>query len=146
MVQLWISGTHKHIKTQPKSPFCSLSKSRSGYHVFSPWRWGLALASLLVCHSFQGCIAQRSFWLGVAGLIESCVNISKEEHLWCRAWCFLHLLFTLMWFLLFFLIGDVYIQPTQDTKNPVIYGVFSVSGLVHCNRRCICTTVIIGLR
>ncbi|KAK0150290.1 Semaphorin-3F [Merluccius polli] len=26
--------------------------------------------------------------------------------------------------------GDVYIQPTQDTKNPVIYGVFSVSGSV----------------
>ncbi|XP_068080490.2 semaphorin-3F isoform X1 [Danio rerio] len=25
---------------------------------------------------------------------------------------------------------DVYIQPTQDTKNPVIYGVFSVSGSV----------------
>lgn len=25
-------------------------------------------------------------------------------------------------------LGDVYIQPTQDTKNPVIYGVFSVSG------------------
>uniref|UniRef100_A0A672ZN08 Uncharacterized protein n=1 Tax=Sphaeramia orbicularis TaxID=375764 RepID=A0A672ZN08_9TELE len=25
---------------------------------------------------------------------------------------------------------DVYIQPTQDTKNPVIYGVFSVSGAV----------------
>lgn len=24
--------------------------------------------------------------------------------------------------------GNVYIQPTQDTKNPVIYGVFSVSG------------------
>lgn len=28
------------------------------------------------------------------------------------------------------LLGDVYIQPTQDTKNPVIYGVFSVSGWV----------------
>uniref|UniRef100_A0A673IQH7 Semaphorin-3F-like n=1 Tax=Sinocyclocheilus rhinocerous TaxID=307959 RepID=A0A673IQH7_9TELE len=28
------------------------------------------------------------------------------------------------------LLGDVYIQPTQDTKNPVIYGVFSVSGSV----------------
>ncbi|KAJ3601807.1 hypothetical protein NHX12_029571 [Muraenolepis orangiensis] len=27
-------------------------------------------------------------------------------------------------------VGDVYIQPTQDTKNPVIYGVFSVSGSV----------------
>ncbi|RXN03816.1 semaphorin-3F-like isoform X1 [Labeo rohita] len=26
--------------------------------------------------------------------------------------------------------GDVYIQKTQDTKNPVIYGVFSVSGSV----------------
>lgn len=26
--------------------------------------------------------------------------------------------------------GNVYIQPTQDTKNPVIYGVFSVSGWV----------------
>ncbi|KPP73955.1 semaphorin-3F-like [Scleropages formosus] len=26
--------------------------------------------------------------------------------------------------------GDVYIQQTQDTKNPVIYGVFSVSGSV----------------
>uniref|UniRef100_A0A3P8UE79 Sema domain, immunoglobulin domain (Ig), short basic domain, secreted, (semaphorin) 3Fa n=1 Tax=Cynoglossus semilaevis TaxID=244447 RepID=A0A3P8UE79_CYNSE len=25
---------------------------------------------------------------------------------------------------------DVYIQPTQDTRNPVIYGVFSVSGAV----------------
>ncbi|KAK6321626.1 hypothetical protein J4Q44_G00086020 [Coregonus suidteri] len=25
---------------------------------------------------------------------------------------------------------DIYIQPTQDTKNPVIYGVFSVSGSV----------------
>ncbi|XP_026077380.1 semaphorin-3F-like [Carassius auratus] len=25
---------------------------------------------------------------------------------------------------------DVYIQPTQDTKNPIIYGVFSVSGSV----------------
>lgn len=24
--------------------------------------------------------------------------------------------------------GDVFIQKTQDTKNPVIYGVFSVSG------------------
>lgn len=29
-----------------------------------------------------------------------------------------------------YLLGDVYIQPTQDTKNPVIYGVFSVSGWV----------------
>lgn len=28
------------------------------------------------------------------------------------------------------LLGDVYIQPTQDIKNPVIYGVFSVSGWV----------------
>lgn len=30
-------------------------------------------------------------------------------------------------------LGDVYIQPTQDTKNPVIYGVFSVSGWVTDN-------------
>lgn len=29
-----------------------------------------------------------------------------------------------------YLLGDVYIQPTQDNKNPVIYGVFSVSGWV----------------
>lgn len=45
---------------------------------------------------------------------------------------------------LFFLTGDVYIQPTQDTKNPVIYGVFSVSGLVYYYRSCIHTTAIIG--
>lgn len=31
-------------------------------------------------------------------------------------------------FILFFFLGDVFIQKTQDTKNPVIYGVFSVSG------------------
>ena len=32
------------------------------------------------------------------------------------------------WILFVYVTGDVYIQPTQDTKNPVIYGVFSVSG------------------
>ncbi len=50
-------------------------------------------------------------------------------------------LFALTWFLPS-LTGDVYIQPTQDTKNPVIYGVFSVSGLVYYNRYCICMYVL----
>lgn len=53
------------------------------------------------------------------------------------------ILFALTWFL-FSLTGDVYIQPTQDTKNPVIYGVFSVSGLVYYNRCCMCTTPVTG--
>ncbi|KAA8593495.1 hypothetical protein FQN60_009611 [Etheostoma spectabile] len=34
---------------------------------------------------------------------------------------------------LFPIFRDVYIQPTQDTKNPVIYGVFSVSGVRMVN-------------
>lgn len=47
-------------------------------------------------------------------------------------------MFALKWFhSFFFLTGDVYIQPTQDTKNPVIYGVFSVSGLVYYNKYCV---------
>lgn len=30
--------------------------------------------------------------------------------------------------LICFLLGDVFIQPTQDERNPVIYAVFSIAG------------------
>ncbi|KAK6318863.1 hypothetical protein J4Q44_G00100740 [Coregonus suidteri] len=41
---------------------------------------------------------------------------------------------------------DVFIQPTQDTKNPVIYGVFSVSGSVFKGSRRVVSTPWLTIR